>query len=68
LLVIEVVKEDVGIVGRTSSVREGCSDVVDRILVGPVSCLLVDEERIEEVLEESGVGVNGDGVEGENHC
>jgi hypothetical protein len=52
---------------RTSSVREGGSDVVDRILVRPVACLLVDEERIEEVFEESGVGVNGDGVEGENH-
>jgi len=52
---------------RTSSVRESCSNVVDRILVGPVACLLVDEERIEEVLEESGVGVDGDGVEGENH-
>jgi hypothetical protein len=40
---------------------------VNRILVRPVACLLVDEERIKKVLEERSVGVDGDGVEGENH-
>jgi hypothetical protein len=58
---------DAGMVERTSSVREGCSDVVDGILVWPVARLLVYEERVEEVLEERGVGVDGDGVEGEDH-
>lgn len=58
---------DPGIVERTGSVREGCSNVVDGILVGPVACLLVDEEGVEEVLEERSVGVDSDGVEGEYH-
>jgi hypothetical protein len=56
-----------GVVERTSSVREGCSDVVDGILVGPVARLLVYEEWVEEVFEKRGVGVDGDGVEGEYH-
>ena len=58
---------DAGITERTSGVREGGSDVLDGILVGPVACLLVDEEGVEEVLEKRGVGVDGDGVEGEYH-
>lgn len=53
---------------RTSGVGEGCSDIVDRIAVGPVACLLVDKEWIEEVLEKRGVGVDGDGMEWEYHC
>jgi hypothetical protein len=40
---------------------------VDGILVGPVTCLLVYEEWIEEPLEDRGVGIDGDGVEGEYH-
>ena len=44
-------QRDVSIIGHTSRVGEGCSDVMDRIAVGPFACFLVDEEGIEEVLE-----------------
>lgn len=60
--------ESVRMFERTSGVGEGCSNIVDRIAVGPVACLLVDKERIEEVLEKRGVGVDGDGMEWEYHC
>ncbi len=47
----------------TSRVREGTSYVVDRELVGPVACFLVDEEWIKQIFQDSGICVDGNRVE-----
>lgn len=38
------------------------------IAVRPVTSLLIDENRIEKILEQSGVGVDRDGMEGVYDC
>jgi hypothetical protein len=56
--------DDEFVVERTSGVGERCTDVVNGVAVGPVPGFLVDEYRVQEVLEQDRVCVDGDGVEG----
>jgi hypothetical protein len=52
------------VVEHTGGVGKRCTDVVNGVAVWPVSGFLVDEYRVEEILEQDRVRVNGDGVEG----
>jgi hypothetical protein len=58
------VLDDGLVVECTGGVGERCTDVVYGVAVGPVSSFLVDEDRVEEVLEQDRVCVDGDWVEG----
>ena len=51
--------------GLTGGIRERCSNVMDCIHVRPVASFLIDEQWIEKVFEQVGVGIDGDRMEWE---
>lgn len=47
----------------TSGIWEARADIMNAVLLWPVACFLIDEKRVQKPLQDSGIRVDGNGME-----